>query len=461
MKNIKKKKALVTIIIGIICISIGGTFAYYTSSATFDNEFVTAEYKTVAEEVFESPTNWKPGDTTEKTVTVTNEGDINARVRVCITDTWLAKDGTTELPNHDTTQDIDIAVINPANTSDWVVNQVDGCYYYLDELEPNETTSSPIESVTFNSAYTGDVSCTKVGNVITCESGDSGYDGATYTLTLSAQTVQSEGLSEWGIGYYSLFDSTGGSSPTTFANSESAIGAVGYNTFLRTTLGNNGFVYQVGFRMAGTDYYLTARDTSAYEANKIVLNTAFGQANCEERTGNVQSYNCETEEFEATVSDVGFVEVTNFKGENYFTCVGDEECHETRVRYSDGTIEYDTPEEAMEASNALVYLKYLKTGDTIIQKSVGFKVGDNLYYLVGGDEGASYEANKAVLDSAFGASNCTETTTSYTKYECSNEYYEKVYADNTGVVYATERASGWRCHVNDDVYSGCYYFNVS
>ena len=157
MKKIKSKKTIIAIVL-IAVLAIGGTLAYYTSSSTFDNVFETAEYKTVATEVFESPTNWKPGDTTPKTITVKNEGDINARVRVCISDSWLAADGTTTLPNHDATNNIDIAVINPANTSDWTYFM--GCYYYLNELEPNETTNSPIESVTFNPLYEGSVECT-------------------------------------------------------------------------------------------------------------------------------------------------------------------------------------------------------------------------------------------------------------------------------------------------------------
>ena len=54
MKKIKSKKAIIAIVLlGVL--AIGGTLAYYTSTSTFDNVFQTAEYKTVATEVFESP----------------------------------------------------------------------------------------------------------------------------------------------------------------------------------------------------------------------------------------------------------------------------------------------------------------------------------------------------------------------------------------------------------------------
>ena len=43
----------------------------------------------------------------------------------------------------------------------------------------------------------------------------------------------------------------------------------------------------------------------------------------------------------------------------------------------------------------------------------------------------------------------------HTKYVCSNDFYEEVYAYNIGRVSAKEHASGWLCHVNEDGYSEC------
>ena len=451
MERLNNKKTIIAIVI-VAVLAIGGTIAYYASTSTFNNVFETAEYKIVTTEVFESPTNWMPGDTTPKTITVKNEGDINARVRICITDSWLAADGTTILPNHDETNNIDIAIINPANTSDWTKSG--NCYYYIDELEPNETTTSPIESVTFNSLYEGSVECTPngTGREITCESSDDSYDGATYRLTLTAETIQPEGLSEWGMGY--SIDGTNYNLP----NSGAAIDASGYDTFLRNALTSDGIVPQVGFRYEGTDYYLTALH-SKYVDNKEILDDVFGSENCSsDRAIAVPLYTCITPTLDVAIStnpNLDSVVIISYKSNGKFTCSADT-CFEDKGGYSaTGDDLYETPEEAMAAEGHLNYLRRQINGKNVTI-SVGFKVGDNLYYLVGGDEGTSYATNKATLDSAFGASNCTETVENYhTKYVCSNDFYEEVYAYNIGRVSAKEHASGWLCHVNEDGYSEC------
>ncbi|MBR1385264.1 MAG: SipW-dependent-type signal peptide-containing protein, partial [Bacilli bacterium] len=43
----KNKKNLL-LIVGIILLGVGGTLAYYRSTSTFDNQFNTSSYKTVA-----------------------------------------------------------------------------------------------------------------------------------------------------------------------------------------------------------------------------------------------------------------------------------------------------------------------------------------------------------------------------------------------------------------------------
>lgn len=45
--------------------------------------------------------------------------------------------------------------------------------------------------------------------------------------------------------------------------------------------------------------------------------------------------------------------------------------------------------------------------DTISSSSVGYVIGGNAYYLLGGDNGTSFETNKATLINSFGSSNCT------------------------------------------------------
>ena len=193
--NNKKVTILFILIASLILLGIGVTFAYYTSSADFENEFNTALYQTQATETFESPDNWMPGDTTPKTLTIKNTGNVNVKARVCLTEEWTSHNGDT-LPLEQNGNKA--AIINLANTSDWTYRL--GCYEYNDVLEPNDTTSSFMESVTFNSLIEADLTCTTntVGNSTTrsCTSSGNGYDNATYTLTLRAETVQANKVEE-------------------------------------------------------------------------------------------------------------------------------------------------------------------------------------------------------------------------------------------------------------------------
>ena len=174
-----------TILLGIV----GFTIAYFTSSTDFENEFQTGLYQTEATETFTSPENWMPGDTTPKTLTITNTGNVDVEARVCISEKWTSSNGDT-LPN-----EVDgerIAILNLTNTSDWT--KQGNCYTYNEVLEPNDTTSSFIESVTFNPKAEADTECTTTtqngSTTKTCTSTGNGYDNANYRLTFKIQTVQ-------------------------------------------------------------------------------------------------------------------------------------------------------------------------------------------------------------------------------------------------------------------------------
>lgn len=149
----KNKKSLIAIIAVLLVVVIGATFAYFQSSASFENLFTTGTYKVVTTEVFESPTNWAPGEEIPKIITSTNEGTIPAAVRVSYTEQWLDEN------NQDITNQVDegTAIINFDNTSDWEL--VDNYYYYKYILEPGDMTSSFIRSVTLNPNLNG-VTCT-------------------------------------------------------------------------------------------------------------------------------------------------------------------------------------------------------------------------------------------------------------------------------------------------------------
>jgi len=210
----KNKKSIVFICLLLIVILVGITYAYFSNSASFDNIFKASEYKTTIIENFESPTNWKPGDTTEKKINVTNNGEGDVAVRVCIDaneGTWTSKNGTTWANTKD-----NAAIINETSSvstcditnANWrkITNEDGGyCYYYTKKLSSGETTnSSPVESVTYNSEVEVTDSCTTTKEdgktSVTCSSTGDGYDNATYNLPIKVETIQIDGMdSEWGI----------------------------------------------------------------------------------------------------------------------------------------------------------------------------------------------------------------------------------------------------------------------
>ena len=153
-----------------------------------------------------SPDNWLPGDTTVKTITATNTGNVDEAVRIFFTEGWtpansgstlngcIHEDGTksTHTTQSELETDERVAILNLANTSDWT--KVGDYYYYNYKLAPGDSTTSFLESVTFNSKTKLSDTCTETVNegvkTITCNSSGDDYDNATYILTLTIETVQ-------------------------------------------------------------------------------------------------------------------------------------------------------------------------------------------------------------------------------------------------------------------------------
>ena len=210
-----KKTIIALLLIAIIGI-VGITIAYFANSTDVENTFTTKEYGTTYTESFVSPENWLPGDTTQKTLVATNTGSVDQAVRVLVTESWttnnngtlngwIHSDGTksTHTTQSELETDERVAILNLANTSDWT--KVGDYYYYNYKLAPTESTSSFLESVTFNSKTKLDDTCTETVNngtrTITCNSSGDDYDNATYTLTLTIETVQyNKYASAWNTG---------------------------------------------------------------------------------------------------------------------------------------------------------------------------------------------------------------------------------------------------------------------
>ncbi len=191
--------ALLFLVVGVL----GGTIAYFTSSATFNNQFNTKPYSTKVTETFESPDNWTPGSVTDKKVNVQNTGEVEIAVRVKLQGSWdrglNGKVG--EMDGQE-----DAAILNFA--SDYQTNWKkgsDGWYYYQQKLGQNATTTDLLESVKFNEKAVNTADCTDEGTVgqgessHTCTSAGTGYDGAKYTLVVTVETLQADAVQTvWG-----------------------------------------------------------------------------------------------------------------------------------------------------------------------------------------------------------------------------------------------------------------------
>jgi len=210
----KNKKPIIALGALAVLGLIGGTIAYFTSEATFDNVFTTAVYKTKSTEVFNAPDNWLPGQTVAKTVTTLNEGTIPVAVRVSTSEKWTLENGTeitmphtfdmgtTDDASDDVTYDSDrdLVTLNLANTDKWLAstNENDKHLYYYKKLAPNATTETFLDSVTLKADVETATNCTTTGEVgqgtvtKTCTTGIKGLGKATYTLTVTIETVQAD-----------------------------------------------------------------------------------------------------------------------------------------------------------------------------------------------------------------------------------------------------------------------------
>lgn len=194
MKNKdKKNKRKFLVVAGISAFTIlGGTLAYFTTSDTIQNVFKTALYQHQIVEKFESPSDWTPGTTTEKTIKITNTGSINMAVRASYTEQWITSNGN-ELPLKDSENNV-AAIIN---FNDGWTKASDGHYYYgskdnMTKVAPGETTTSFISGVKFNENIKANLkqNISSDGQTITYTSTGNGYDNTTYKLTIKIDTIQ-------------------------------------------------------------------------------------------------------------------------------------------------------------------------------------------------------------------------------------------------------------------------------
>lgn len=167
-----KKKVLIGLsVVAVVALLAVGTWAWFTAEADpVQNIFTAGTVDVSIVEEFEPVANWNPGDTTEKEVSIKNEGSLDAFVRVKLTSVWTpAEDADTEELSADN------VVLNTVNTSgdspSWVLH-TDGYYYYLVALESGDETPLLLESVTLS------------------DETDNDYQGAELEITVEAEAIQ-------------------------------------------------------------------------------------------------------------------------------------------------------------------------------------------------------------------------------------------------------------------------------
>lgn len=187
-------KRIKFIIFLIVFVIVGVTFAFFSNTNTFNNLFKTTSYGTSVTDVFVSPDNWTPGTTTTKQVIVNNEGSGDIAVRLSYVEQWSS--GDTVIDN--VINDIPAVIINRTNVSNWIKDG--NYYYYYKRLKTNESTTSFMDSVTFNSEIEGGYGCISgsdylygVSNSedqVHCVYGLGPYNGSTYNLSFNIETIQ-------------------------------------------------------------------------------------------------------------------------------------------------------------------------------------------------------------------------------------------------------------------------------
>lgn len=167
-----KKKVLIGLaVLTLVALLAVGTWAWFTATAgPVTNTFTAGTVKIGINDTYEEVTNWNPGDTSSKVVSITNEGSKCAYVRVKLTPEWGS------IVEDEFVKDEELGVSNVTlnwNDTDWMYDEEDDYYYYKSTLASGATTEDLLESVTLIGLATDDT-----------------YQGKVFRLTVDANAVQ-------------------------------------------------------------------------------------------------------------------------------------------------------------------------------------------------------------------------------------------------------------------------------
>lgn len=182
------KKRLILLVSTVALISllvVGGTMAWFTSTPDpIENLFTagTVEIE-VNEHGFIDWSNWNPGDTTNKDVSVKSLGSKQTYVRVSLTPEWGEIVEGAFVPSTDPVLATSNVQLNLADNGYWIESE--GWYYYKNIMEKDEETSLLLDSVTLLGSATGNE-----------------YQGKTLRINVKAEAVQASNnayVDVWGL----------------------------------------------------------------------------------------------------------------------------------------------------------------------------------------------------------------------------------------------------------------------
>lgn len=170
--KISKKKLAGFLSCTLALTAIAGSWAYYSSTNTVDNQLQTLAYGDTLVERFTPDDDWQPGEEVTKEVAVKNTGDYDLVVRVKLSETWTRNGSViSEIDSTDTGSNgsnvgiNNITVVSQTDASDglttgdqtvvektmaasgWTQGS-DGYWYYNSKIASGESTSKLLEAIT-------------------------------------------------------------------------------------------------------------------------------------------------------------------------------------------------------------------------------------------------------------------------------------------------------------------------
>jgi predicted ribosomally synthesized peptide with SipW-like signal peptide len=164
-KNIKKltKNQIILIVLAIVIVVIGGTYAWFTSTQSSQTEFTTGTVAIALENTLSAPLKTLPGENVPGNISINNTSNINVYLRIKLS---IDESGEGFYQGDDTFDDIFTLTVGEEWTKigDW--------YYYEGPLAP----ATDLENIITTFSLSGDMS--------------NDYQNKSFILKLDAEAIQ-------------------------------------------------------------------------------------------------------------------------------------------------------------------------------------------------------------------------------------------------------------------------------